>query len=68
MSAATPTEEQIDGAVGAWHDGGGFGMELWEYLGWSRDDYARWIEYYELPARPLRKVASGEGKQPPQGK
>ncbi|HEU5285081.1 MAG TPA: hypothetical protein VFU20_01055 [Sphingomicrobium sp.] len=53
MNSVKPTDEQIDYAVSAWHDGGGFGMELYEYLGWSRDEYARWIENYEVPARPL---------------
>jgi hypothetical protein len=38
------TEEQIDIKIEAWHNGDGEGMELYEYLGVSQEEYAQWIQ------------------------
>jgi hypothetical protein len=48
-----PTEDEVDDAVERWHTGTGLGMELREYLGWSWDDYSRWVSSAEA-VRPLR--------------
>lgn len=34
----------IDDFVEAWHDGGGFGQELHDYLGLKWNEYALWVE------------------------
>lgn len=34
----------IHDAIGRWHEGDGYGVELHEYLGMSWDEYARWAE------------------------
>ena len=34
----------VDAAVEAWHSGAGDGLELHEYLGWSWEQYARWVD------------------------
>lgn len=39
----------IDDLIDAWHDGAGEGQELHEYLGWTCEQYARWVETSERP-------------------
>jgi hypothetical protein len=34
----------VTAAVSAWHAGAGDGLELHEYLGWSWEQYARWVD------------------------
>lgn len=49
-----PTEAQVDDAVSAWHNGAGGGLELHQYLGWSWEEYSRWVsDASAIPARPL---------------
>lgn len=38
------TEDELDDAVAAWHDGDGDGLELHEYLGWTWEEYGAWVE------------------------
>lgn len=33
---------ELDDLIDAWHDGGG-GQALHEYLGWTWEEYARWL-------------------------
>lgn len=38
------TEDQIEDIIHTWHDGGGGeGIEVYEYLGWSWDQYKAWL-------------------------
>ncbi len=38
------TEDGIDDAIERWHQSKGDNRELWEFLGWSEDDYANHVE------------------------
>lgn len=40
----------IEDKVAAWHDGGGFGVPLHDYLGMTREQYASWVEGKPIPA------------------
>lgn len=47
---ATTTLENIDDRIDAWHDGDGDeDQPLHEYLGWTREQYAAWVERGEFP-------------------
>jgi hypothetical protein len=37
-------EKAIDDAIDAWHESGGGGVALHEFLGWTRDEYRAWVE------------------------
>ena len=37
------TEEELDDLIDKWHNGDGKGLELYEYVGVSREDYAKWV-------------------------
>lgn len=36
--------EAIDTAIDEWHEWDNSGMELHEYLGWTWEEYAAWVE------------------------
>lgn len=40
------SDEIINKVVEEWHEGGGFGVKLHEWLGWTWDDYAAWLTRY----------------------
>lgn len=42
-------EDRILDLVGKWHDGEGFNQELYEYLGWSDEEYTHWANKHQLP-------------------
>lgn len=42
-------EERLDDLVSQWHDGDGFNQEIYEYFGWSNEEYTHWINKHELP-------------------
>lgn len=42
-------QDRVDDLVGQWHDGEGFNQEIYEYFGWTEEEYAHWINKYELP-------------------
>lgn len=43
--------DEIGDFVGAWHEGAGPGLELREFLGMTKDEYALWVEQPQfLPA------------------
>jgi hypothetical protein len=37
------TDQEIDGMIAEWHDGAGQGLDLHEYLGWTREQYKTWV-------------------------
>lgn len=39
------TEEQVDKLVSIWHSDVDIHCELWEFLGWSEEDYAKWVKH-----------------------
>lgn len=41
--------EQVEDAIDLWHDGAGAGLSLAEFLGWSADEYAAYVEESEVP-------------------
>ena len=49
MRSETRTDEEIDDAIERWHGGQGMGQELHEYLGWTWEEYGRWVETGEKP-------------------
>lgn len=58
-----PTDDEINDRIAAWHDGMGCGMDLHEALGWTRTEYAAWVQGGDeavpdraLPAWPMSKV------------
>jgi len=51
----------VTAAVSAWHAGAGDGLELNEYLGWSWEQYALWVDDGVAPgeaAPPLEDLAA----------
>jgi len=50
--------DEIDNFVDAWHDGG-TGLPLSEFLGLSRDEYARWVEEPESLEAALNEKRYG---------
>ncbi len=36
--------EEIDDAISAWHQGGGFGVSMESWLGMTWEEYALWVE------------------------
>ncbi|MGY1946670.1 hypothetical protein [Nocardia asiatica] len=38
------TDDEIDDLIDAWHNGAGYGMPLYEYLGWTWNEYKAWVE------------------------
>lgn len=45
----TRTDDQIDDAIELWHGGHGMGGEIYEYLGWTWEQYKHWVETSEKP-------------------
>ena len=43
------TEEEVDNRIERWHTGAST-MPLYEYLGWTWEQYAHWVETEEIPA------------------
>ena len=43
------TEEELLDTCDEWHDKPEDGIKLHEYLGWTREEYKRWVETHELP-------------------
>lgn len=54
MMDRLPTSDEIDDAVDRWHQGDGKGIDLHEYLGWSWEDYGKWVQYPSFIPGPLR--------------
>ena len=42
-------DEKLLDLIDEWHDGAGLDQELHEYLGWTEEEYAQWINNYEIP-------------------
>jgi hypothetical protein len=42
------TADAIDDRIDAWHDDGGTNLELYEYLGWTKQQYEIWLYTGEL--------------------
>lgn len=48
-----PTNREIDDAVATWHKADTY-LSLFEWLGWTWQEYAAWVENPEnIPDRPL---------------
>lgn len=45
-------EQLIDDLIDEWHDGGGFDIDLPDFLGMTKGQYARWV-MQRLPAEEL---------------
>lgn len=43
-TACGVTDDEIDDRIDEWHNGAGAGKPLHEYLGWTRAEYAKWVE------------------------
>jgi len=56
--APAKTQEEVEARTEQWHQGDGAGMELHEYLGWSQDQYAKFVETGKLPDFDLRSMNS----------
>ena len=54
--SVTP-EQLIDDLIDQWHDGNGFGIDLPDYLGMTKGQYARWV-MQKLPAEELTAWAA----------
>lgn len=37
------TKRELDDKIDAWHNSDSK-LQLWEYLGWTKDSYATWVE------------------------
>ena len=59
--AGSEDPDNIDDFVDRWHRGG-TGVELWEFLGMSRDEYGRWVT--EPQQLNLILMARGPGPGP----
>ena len=42
------TDDDVHDAIDRWHDDGG-SQEIYEFLGWTWEQYAQWVETGELP-------------------
>ncbi len=42
-------EAEVDKKVAEWHDSSGLDMPLYEYLGWTWEQYKHWVETSKLP-------------------
>lgn len=51
MHRASTTEEVLE-AVDAWHEGDSE-LPLHEFLGWTKEEYNRWVLYNLLPDERL---------------
>ena len=48
-----PTNDEIDDRIDDWHEGR-VGGKLHEAVGWSREDFDRWVvDHKDVPVRPL---------------
>ncbi len=36
--------EQIDKLIDIWHDDANILCELWEFMGWTKEDYSKWVK------------------------
>lgn len=53
-SLTTPTSEQIDDAIDAWHRSNEK-LTLPNWLGWSPEEYSAWVsDPAKIPCRPLQ--------------
>lgn len=45
------TADELDDRIDQWHDGapGSESVTLWEWLGWTRDEFAEWVLTCEQP-------------------
>lgn len=43
------TSEELNDLIDAWHDRPDTGQELHEYLGWTWEQYATWVETDTMP-------------------
>lgn len=43
------TPDEVDARINAWHNGAGQDQEIYEYLGWTREQYLLWVETWEIP-------------------
>lgn len=49
------TEEEVDNAIDEWHNNDKLDCALHEYLGWTWNEYAYWVETCELPQKDKYK-------------
>ncbi len=47
------TDEEADWLVEEWHSDSSLGCGLHEYLGWTWEEYAKYVENGELPKTDL---------------
>jgi len=45
------TEDEIEDRIEAWHEGEGPDGDLPEFLGWTEQEYNRYVETGEIPRR-----------------
>jgi hypothetical protein len=56
-SSPAKSSSEVDKRVDEWHDGkAGKNVELYEYLGWTQEQYRKWVETGELPNFDLRPI------------
>lgn len=55
--------DEIDDYVDRWHEGGGFGVSLADYIGLTFEEYARWVE--QPDALDAIVFARKNGSRPP---
>lgn len=48
-------EDELDAAIDAWHEDLTVDIPLHEWLGWSWDEYTRWVEHSEVPRGNLEQ-------------
>jgi hypothetical protein len=49
LPAKALSENDIEHRIDEWHTGEGGSADLHDYLGWTREEYAHWVEQSELP-------------------
>jgi len=49
MGRETRSDEEIDDEIEKWHRGHGLDQTIYEFLGWTREEYGRWVETCEKP-------------------
>src|ERR1044072_7492332 len=43
------TEAEIEARIDKWHEED-HPVELWQFLGWTREEYGHWVEVGEIPS------------------
>lgn len=56
MQNRATTQEEVERRVEEWHDSKEIKITLAAHLGWTEEEYKKWLETNELPNPDLRQI------------